>query len=512
MRSKIKGVQVDPATIVKDDYHKIDSFAGALDLRAAPENIQPGSAPVVDDVEVTRGDRLVRQGGVTQVESMSRNPKQIILHPGYHYSSSIVMLDPPYVNFWYNSPGTPHPVGWGDAGLPAGRYGSTDFAGVLLLSAGVSGLYYRLPNEIIIHPIPGSPAALGLATFAGRVVLGATTVAGSMDLMGIGWSDATSDYQGWSEDDGAGAEVMIGSMQMADRFQAFAQLGFNLLAIVNRRSIWIAAKTGDVFEPLDIQEKLAGTGTTHADTVRSTEYGPIFLSDDGVRVFDGNSAQSISGPIDAELGNPLESDHYSSSIDPKRKLYHLHTPTKTYTYDLAGKRWWRRQKTYLASVFFPDQGNASPTWQLGSGTWASQAVAWWQLDPQEINGRMYYFKNALIGVEDQTSFTDFGTNLNPRWLDRQPVADNQDMLFTSLCAYITYESDAIATAAIWLPDMKGNYEIAQGFTLPSTAGAADRLQVPFVHTGRGLGLGLVITGGSPRIRRASVRFQPTSVL
>jgi len=508
VRRGFQVVQLGPnAQLPQDQRFRVDSFGGGLDLRDAPEDLQPGSSPDMDDVLVTRGDRLARVAGVIQAEDLGRVPEQVLLHPGYHFSSALVFLAPPWVGVKSNVSTV-----WTNVGLPAGQYGYTDFAGILLLSCGVTGTYLKEPDKPDVSLIPGAPPALGLAAFAGRVVLGGTLVAGNMDLMSIGWSDATSDPKGWDPVQGAGSESMIGSMRRADRFQGFAMLGFELLAIVNRRSLWSAQPTGDVYEPLNIRPKLEDTGCTHASTVLPTEYGAVFLSDDGVRVFDGNQSLVISDQIAAELLPIDETAPYAASLDPKNRRYRLHTPTHTYIYDLSKKLWYRRPATYLGSVWFPAQGSPGPTWGTASGTWGAQSVAWWQLDPQEYAGSMYYVRGQLLGVEDESSFNDFGVPLTPRWFSRRELGEDPDTLMTAQAVHLTYESTAPAAVQVWLPSISGDYELVTTVVLPSTAGATGRYRVPFIHTGRGAGIGLQITSGTPLIRKASLVFQPTSIL
>lgn len=305
---------------------------------------------------------------------------------------------------------------------------------------------------------------------------------------------------------------MIGSMRRADKFQGFAAIGFDTLAIINRHSLWTATRTGDVFEPMNIAPRLEDTGATHADTVLPTEYGGVFLSDDGVRVFDGNSSLVISDPINDELLPVVEGAAYSASFDPQKRLYRLHTPTYTYVYDLLAKRWYRQRRTYLASVWFPLQGVAGPIWSDAIGTWGSQVLAWWQLDPQESNGSMYFVRGNLLGVQDSGAETDFGVEMLPRWFGRREQQDNQQVLFTVLEVYLTVESTLPATVSIWLPaNGTGEYVKATTVDIPGLPNA-QRVSVPIIWTGTGTGLGLQIESGSPLIRKASVRFQATSLL
>lgn len=509
MKQDFDVVQLGPQAQIpaEGDYRQVPTFEGGIDLRQSQENTPVGSSPDMDDMEVDLDGRLCVMPGVRLAETLAHAPSQVILHPGYYFSSSLVFLAPPYIGIKSNSV-----TSWYNVGLPVGTYGYTDFAGVLLLSAGVVGTYYREPDKQTVQLIPGAPAALGLTTFANRVVLGATIVSGNFDLMGIGWSDATADYKGWDPAQGQGSETMIGSMKRADRFMGFAPLGFTQLGIINRRSLWIANKTGDEFEPMDIVAKLEDTGATHAATVLPTEYGGVFLSDDGVRVFDGNQAPVISEPINKQLLPIYENLNYSASVDPQRKRYYLHSPTNTWIFDIKKKIWFRKPSVYLASVWFPDQGLNAPTWGGASGTWGSQTLAWWQLQPQESGGSMYYVRGTQLGEQDASLSTELGVAMTPRWYDKRDVGENQDYLYTSQNIYLTYESTASATVQFWLPDDSGDYALVTTEVLPSTAGKTGRFVSKFVWTGRGLGLGIVVVGGQPRLRKASIRYQQTSVL
>lgn len=513
MKAAFRGASIPPSQLpgAADPVHQVPSFAGGFDDRTSVENQPVGTSQDMLDVEVTLDDSLIVAPGVTQVEVEAHAPTQVILHPGFRYSSELLFLAPPFMGVKSNGA-----TAWYSIGLNGIEpFGWTDFAGVLLLSNGVGGIYSRQPGATALALIPGAPPALGLTTFAERVVLGATIVSGDFDMMGIGWSDATNDYAGWDQDNGAGSEAMIGSMKRADRFMAFAPLGFDLLAVINRRSVWIGRRTGDVFEPIDLSPRLEDTGTTHAATVVTSKYGALYLSDDGVKLFEGSTETILSEQINNVLGRIHEVDQYSASFNPQLQRYYLHTPTETWVLDLNKKRWYRWGNQFLASVWFPVQGAAGPTWDSAVGTWDSQTLAWWQLEPQETDGSMYFVRGTLLGVEDPAAGSVFGVATAPKWNGRLEVGELQDTLMTHLMAYLTYESTASSTVQLWLPDVNGDYELTATAVLPSSAGKTRRIAIPAgvpTHTGRGVGLGLKITSGAPRIRRGSVRYQPTSMI
>lgn len=512
MRSKFTTVPVGQPQVPEDaflpqsKYFHTNAWKNGFDVSDAPEDVEPGSSLVMEDVEVTEDDHLIRAPGVTPTDALAHVPTQIFLHAGFQYASDMILLAPPFFGV-KNATG----VQWFDAGLQtAAPYGHTNFAGVLLMTNGSKGIYYREPNKLTLNLIPKSVAGFGLAVFAGRIVVGGAQLDGKLDFMGIAWNDSSGDYKGWDPALGAAGQSMIGTSDFADRFQAFAALGFDTLVVVNRRSIWIGVQTGDVFQPIRLSERLKNVGCVNAATVQATEFGVLFLADDGVRLFTGNDAQVVSLGINRVLGPIRDSDAWTSSFDPFRKRYYLHGPTGTWIFDLKMRRWFHWLGVFSGSVFFPTQGTQI-TWGQAVGTWGSQTLAWWQLLPQESGGSMFFTQAANLGVEDPASFAAFGVGLQPKWFDRTQVAENQDVLATALGARFTYEASD-GTVEIWLPDKpEGNYELVTTAYLRPPAGFTKRAWVPFIHTGRGIGLGLRITAGSPRIRRASVEYQVTSL-
>lgn len=498
-----------PQQLPAFEYHKVNSFGSGLHTEDAPEDLPEGAAALMEDTEISQDDRLVRAPGVTQDEALAHLPTQILLHAGFQYQSALLFLAPPWVGIKTNAA-----TQWFNVGIPVARYARANFAGVLLLTPGVGGIYYHEPGTTIFPLVPNAPPGQALTVFANRVLVGGTQVGDDVDLMGVSWSAADSDYKNWTGE-GAAAEVLIGNMERADRIQNFAPMGFSTLAIVNRRSLWTGERTGNVWEPIRFEPKLEDTGCSHADTVTRSEVGALFLADDGVRIFDGNQAPIVSDPINALLGLPIaEAAACTACLDPAHKRYYLTTPTATWILDLIKRRWYKWNATFLASVFFPDQGPDGPTWDAMPGTWDAQTMAWWQLTPQESGGKMYFVRGANLGHEDPAAFTHFGVNLVPKWQDRRVMGDNQDTLFTTSGAWVTYEAPAASSIELWVPSMAGDLEAVAttNLPIPATPSTTSRCWVPFIHTGRGISVGFRVVTGSPRIRKASVIYQVTSAI
>lgn len=509
MKSAFKPVSLGPnPKLPQNEWWKINTFAGGFNAADAQEDLPPGASPDMQDMEVTIDDRLIRAPGVTLSEALLHQPTQMFLHAGPQYASALHFLAPPF--FGHKDTGV---TSWINPGLNGSeRYGWTNFAGILLLSNGVTGIYAHdfLTPDDSVKLVPGSPACNVLTVFANRVVAGNVDIGGQKDFMGVAWTAASSDPKDWTGEGAAGQPLIGASTSLSDKVQAMVSLGYDTLAVMCRRSIWTGTRTGDVFIPIDFQPRLNDTGTTHAETVQSTEFGVLYLSEDGVRLFTGNEAPIVSDQINPILLPVDEAQRYSSGFDPVKKRYYLLTPTATWVLDLVKRRWFKWNATFDQAVFFPTQGALGPTWGQLVGTWGQQTLAWWQFAGHEASGKMYFLKGSNLGYEDGASFQVLGANLDPRWFDRRAVADDQDEIITHLSASLTYEATANSSIEVWLPKkLSGDYEaVAAATLLPGlSARATARAKIPFIHTGRGIGLGLRIASGSPAIRRASVEWQ-----
>lgn len=510
-RRRWAGVQIPPDAIPKEETLQFKTFAGGFDSRDAQEDLPDGTSPDMRDMEVTAQDRLVPAPGVTAIDAaLAHQPTQLLVHAGPNFASELLLLSAPHLGVYRTGS-----VQWQDSpDFEPGVYSMANYAGVALLSKGPGKLLFR---EALgkLGVIDAAPGGFAVGVFAGRVVLGGTSFQDSdVDYMRVVWNDSSGDYRKWSLDDGSADQVLIGSsISRADRIQAFSYLGFNTLAVMCRRSIWIGQPTGDVFQPIDFQLRLADTGCSYSETVIATEFGVLFLSDDGVRLFDGNTASVISDAINQQLLPTLDTDgRYSASFDPSRKRYYLNTPVATWVLDMLRRRWFRWCTAFRGSAFFPTQAaNVGRTWADAVGTWGDQTGAWWQLGkPESGTGVMHFIQGPKLGFEDPNSSQALDTSLIPRWRSDRRVLDNQDRLVTHLGVRLTYEANASSDIEIQLPAIaSGDFEAVKTATLVGGASlkGTRRAFIPLLHTGRGLGLGLRVISGTPHIRRASLTWQ-----
>lgn len=124
------------------------------------------------------------------------------------------------------------------------------------------------------------------------------------------------------------------------------------VVVFRQDSIWLLVDDGvnDIgiqqFRPIKIVD---GTGCVSRATIKKIPGGLCFLSEDGVYLFDGQSARKISSQIDSLLSDNIAksaritacAEHYKSN-----NCYVLTVPTvdpdvkKTYVYDYLNDAWW----------------------------------------------------------------------------------------------------------------------------------------------------------------------------
>jgi hypothetical protein len=480
--------------------HLLD-FTKGYSSEVPSEVLPDGFASRLRDMEITRNGRLIRAPGTTSIETLSRIPERAVLHAGFAKASELVFVDPPYVGIKYSGATT-----WYDVGIPQADYAFANYGGVLLMSGGVGGLYSRLPRQAGVTLVAGAQPAKTIALFAARVVLGGTYIGGVFEPMGLAWSDAESDFTGWNTGAGAGFEILISDQQYSDRIVALRPLGFDTLAILTRRSLWIGRPTGDRDRPIDPKPRLEGVGCVVETAVASTEFGVVLLSDDGVRLFDLNGAQVISEQINADI-LPIDESQlgmYRIGYNPASKRLYLHTPTNIWVMDLLKRRWYQWSTRHDMSVVFPVQ-TAPPTWDSMVGlTWDQVAGAWDDQLGSERGMPSYFVTGTELVKEDSAATQALGVLLLPNYQSPIRLLDQAQGLLQAQKVELIHE--AVGTVTIQLPGINGQFEDVRTVVL----GAGPHSRIPiFSHTGIGLGLGVRYEAGSdPRVRRAVVYAAP----
>jgi hypothetical protein len=489
----------------QDAVKRFADFHGGHDSRQHTSQTPPSSSPRTRDMEVSSKNRLRRGPGVTNDETLVGHPAwQMALHASLDFTSELVMFDAPYIGVK-----GPAATVWTNVGLPVhvNPWTWTNFAGSLVFMNRVGVAYSRQPNSLTVEAHDTIPQGATLCVFAGRLYVGGAVLGGNLEPMGIAWSAANSDYRDF-QSDGAGGEPLISDMAVADRMVCIRAMNLGLMAILNRRSIWVGTFTGDLFRPADFQPRVAGTGPINEAVCANTPLGVIFLGDQGVEVFDGNQIQHISGPIDADL-LPIdftETDGYSASYNIFTKRYTLHTPTQTWVFDLQYQRWYHSSIIATSSSLFPQQFT-SETWAAVSGTWNDEVGTWADAIIREEDASDLFVLGTVAGVQtlghlDYAAEAAFGVDIDGSWESPIERGSELNQLITTKGVQVEYIGSG--TLEFWLPNSDGDMELLVRQQL-AVAAALRTVWLPVIDTGLGLGLRLVILSGQIEVSMFELR-------
>jgi hypothetical protein len=441
------GQQIDPASVPRDVQVNYTGFRSGLMLSDRPGDVPIGFYTMAQDVETDRKDVILRSPGVTLVELAPYNLDWLAIHPSLDFQSALIAFAAPYLGVKEDAGFT-----WTDQGLNedgdfwvAAVYGDT-----LLFSNGIKG-YARNFDLGTVSEVVDMPGAVTLFVAFGRVFAGGTSFAnGEYNPLAMVWTGVTGDFSDWAGA-GSGSELLLTDVPQGDRIVAGRILSYGQAAILNRRSLWIASQTFQLNNPATFQQRIVGVGCVAEPTARTTEGGVTFLSDEGVRHFDGQEAPIISGPINAEL-LPIDFtklSRYKSLWDGSRRRYMLATPTCLYIYqfrtpEYPNGAWFKRTITPTNLIAFATQ-LPDLTWDTyDDRIWDDGTEMWQELGTPEDNGppKIYFVQGAQLGVQDAAATTNFGTSTNPIFMPRpaeQPYVDNPDRIFITKRFLLEYK-------------------------------------------------------------------------
>lgn len=502
------GVGLPVNEMAKDVLRKFDSFRHGLVLADDPESLPDTCTPDALDFQVDDQDRLVRWPGIAQIEDFApHDPKEIFAHPNLDGAVELVFFDSPDIGV---KPITGLPTVWTPAGLPTGEaWAVANHGGDLAFSNGVDDVFYRGFGEAGANPLGWDPA-VSLASWAGRLWGLGGSIGGVSNPLGIKWTGASgviTDVGGL----GSGAELLLADVAEGDRAVALKPMGFDYMAILMRKSIWIARRTGDPYRPANFEPRLTGTGCVAQATAKNGPQGTIiFLSDSGVEIFDGNSTQHLSGAIDAEL-LPLsytQIGQYGAVYSPLRDEYKLFTPGGTYVYSFKHQRWLKSSSVVQRAVvlFNPslvDVSDLPAGWGLyWDGAWGESATV-----GNVVLGDIVYLKSSRLGVDDYDLTSFFGAEFVPYWKTPRVDSGDFDALFTTKRVEVFHTADA-GQLLLEIHDRDDSYR-SYGSAI-SLVPPLTRTKIDGLRSGRGLGLKITMLGGLPKIRRLSVTGEPRS--
>jgi len=470
--------------------------------------VDPAASPVTHDMEIREDNRIWRAPGTAFIESFAeRQPYRLGLHPSLTGMVQLALWNPPEIGFRGSAEGPS--IIWTNIGAADRSFASTTFGGTFIFSDGLR-VWYRESHNAPIYLLEDAPPALSYVSFAGRVFAGHTMIDGRWEPLGIRWSAANSDYRDW-DGFGSGFELLINDISSGDRIQALVPMSLDFLAVMMRHSIWVGRFTGQALRPVDFgtSPRTTGIGTVSGRTAKLSRFGVFFLSDNGVYLFDGNSATLISEGINAEL-LPLDYnrlEEYHAVYDPIKVRYVLFSPDgKTWIYEIEKERWLKRSFTSIDSVMFPSQVDPIRWFEI-LGNWLEQEeVRWVDLagqNPGDLRLQMLGDQIDITGElrrvlvrESRRYTTYFGVPFVPYWETR--LYDEQDSakLVSSVKQLVEYEGEGCLR--IYLPEEDNRYErvveaILDYRDYPSTAVFNAQ------KVGKGTGIGIEFCDEVPEI-------------
>lgn len=411
------GVQVPPEAVPTPKVIHYGGFRNGLMLSDRPGDVPEGFFSKALDCESTRDDGVVRALPITRINLERFWLDHLFVHPSLDFQSELIAIAEPHEGYytgyhfgirqgadfvWYDLPD-------GSLDATVGRHWVyTNYGDTLIFTNGRKSYYRKQDGGILFASNNDMPAGETVFVAFGRLFFGGTLVNGEYNLLALGWN-GTGDFDDWSSLD-AGFELLLSDTNQADKIVAGRMLSYDTVAILCRRTIWIGLRTGVSYRPLEPQLRLAGIGCVFEQSAHTTESGVTFLSDEGVRHFDGQRAEIISGPINAEL-LPLSYEDiqsYKAAWDGGRRRYILCTPCSTFVYQFPTSEWpqgaWFKKTMAFTNIIpFADQVD-DPTWDdFGDKTWDDLGdLTWLDLATTETNAApdILYVSGAAYGVED----------------------------------------------------------------------------------------------------------------
>lgn len=474
------GYSMPPQPTAKILKLPFSSFKRGLILSDLPEDITLEASPSALDMEVTNNDRLIPAPGVALVEDAGHSLKYIFLQASVDFATELVAIDPPWMLHKAGGAFVANNVGIVATG--AHGWNAVNVGGVLLFSNGEGATYSRAANAIVVVDQSAQVVARTFAVQFGRVFAGSVVIGGNYQALAISWNAASGAFNDWVGI-GANTEFLLTDLNAADKIVALRPLGFDLLAILCRNSLWAGYPTGDTSRPADFRTRFPGTGCVGEATAKLTPQGVTFLSDAGVASYNVSQVNIISAEINAELLplDYLQLDKYTATYIPSSQRYILTTPSCTWVYEFPTEerpgRWFKRSLIADNVIAFPNQ-SGNYQWDLAAGTWDSQTTTWNNSILQQGNepATLYYVKGQKLYQESSGYMTNdiLAALQSPCWrLPPLPGEDISDQ-WQYLRGEITYSATTDVNLTVRIPDYNGVYNQTRVVLLPSTGGVTRR--------------------------------------
>jgi hypothetical protein len=484
-------------------------FRGAYHAEGGREGVPPNASSDMLDFYVSQANRLVNLPGTTApATTFGRIPAQMIQQIGLNNGAELIFFDPPFIGIQSSGPivWTSVPFIVSNKVFVYAQYGET-----LIFSNRAGPVFAKEPGAFPVAT-PSIPQARSYFVFAERLYAAGAVIDGTDEPMGMSWSAANAEPRDFLSI-GAGSALLLADAATGDEVVAGRVMNLDLCAVICKSSIWVGRRTGNAFEPAAFEPRVIGNGGLTDRLVCSTPMGVMYLSDTGVRVFDGNNSTLISPQINAEL-LPLD----KSALSLWRMFYDfpknrtlLMTPTGTWIFDLEFQRWYRSSMVGVDAAYFGTQvgGESWAQLQVALNTWNSlNSTPWLDLSSRPFgDATLHYLKyygslDSEVAIEDPTSATQFNTPLVPHYTFKRSDGKQLNSLITTRCILVEHKG-AQAALRFFLPDIDGNLVSAIVQDVPASANLREAY-IPLIWTGRGAGLKMQVDSGIAEISKVQL--------
>jgi hypothetical protein len=446
--------------------------------------------------------------------SLSIPAFEMVVHQSLQNIGELVFFGPPAIGVLNDSGFTVTDVGLqlSDELFRWALYGET-----LVFTNGRGKVRTKEPGVLPVES-DNIPMGKSYGVLSSRLFVGGAIIDGEYQPMGIVWNASNVDVQDFAGL-GSGFEVLISDASRGDAIVAVRMMNLDLMGILCKQSIWIGRRTQDPFRPAAFEPRIIGVGGIHDRACIVTPLGMTYLSETGLRAFDGNNSVIISHQINNEL-LPLDFDQindYRLNYDFKRNWIYLHTPQATWIYDIEYQRWYKMAVTAIVdSVIWKDQLSGTSWDEL-----EAQGLTWDELNttPWSNLGRRESGWGAPLFLRRDTTpyfWTEVSDSevwpqsppalpvaQSPKWEFRHKEGKYDNTIVTYNAVIIKYRGSG--DIRIYLPDDEGKPRPLFRQTLSTPVGGRLRaVKIPLIWSGKGASAVIELVTGQIEIAKVQV--------